>query len=219
VRHAWRALTGLLAIGVLFGINALGVYVFGKSSWAPELALDLQGGTQIILEAKTPDGAADDRADEPGAHDHPPARRRVGCRRGRHHDRGGQPDRRADPGTGRRGDAQAHRASAQMQLRAVLAHDRGEHVVVGEDGNRRRTRRPTRPRLHADGVAHQRQRPKLDHGSLQAKFLAYDCANEGTTRRTRPGSAADRLRPDGTAKYILGPVELDGSSITMPRPA
>ncbi|PMU45697.1 protein translocase subunit SecD, partial [Pseudomonas sp. GP01-A6] len=30
---------------------------FGKSSWTPELALDLQGGTQIILEAKTPDGA------------------------------------------------------------------------------------------------------------------------------------------------------------------
>ena len=43
---------------VLFGINALGVYVFKQSSWAPELALDLQGGTQIILEAQTEDGAA-----------------------------------------------------------------------------------------------------------------------------------------------------------------
>ncbi len=32
VRHAWRALTGLLVItAVLFGINALGVYGFGKS--------------------------------------------------------------------------------------------------------------------------------------------------------------------------------------------
>ena len=52
VRHAWRALTGLLAIvAILVGINALGVYVFGKSSWVPSLALDLQGGTQIVLEA------------------------------------------------------------------------------------------------------------------------------------------------------------------------
>ena len=59
VRHAWRALTGLLIItALLFGINALGVYVFKASSWTPELALDLQGGTQIILEAQTPDGTA-----------------------------------------------------------------------------------------------------------------------------------------------------------------
>ena len=56
VRHAWRALTGLLVItALLFGINALGVYVFKQSSWAPSLALDLQGGTQIILEAQTED--------------------------------------------------------------------------------------------------------------------------------------------------------------------
>ena len=54
VRHAWRALTGLLTLtAVLFGINALGVYGFGQSSWLPELALDLQGGTQIVLEART----------------------------------------------------------------------------------------------------------------------------------------------------------------------
>ena len=59
VRHAWRALTGLLVItALLAGINALGVYVFQQSSWTPELALDLQGGTQIVLEAQTEDGAA-----------------------------------------------------------------------------------------------------------------------------------------------------------------
>jgi len=59
VKHAWRALLGLLlVIAVLFGFNALGVYVFKEASWVPELALDLQGGTQIILQAKTPDGAA-----------------------------------------------------------------------------------------------------------------------------------------------------------------
>ncbi len=52
VRHAWRALTGLLVItAVLVGINALGVYVFKQASWAPSLALDLQGGTQIVLAA------------------------------------------------------------------------------------------------------------------------------------------------------------------------
>ncbi|MDF2554952.1 MAG: secD, partial [Microbacterium sp.] len=46
VRHAWRALLGLVAItAILFGVNALGVHVFKNaagepaSSWVPELAL------------------------------------------------------------------------------------------------------------------------------------------------------------------------------------
>ncbi len=40
------------------------MYVFkdsngeAASSWSPELALDLQGGTQIVLSAETEDGAA-----------------------------------------------------------------------------------------------------------------------------------------------------------------
>ncbi|HQC93868.1 MAG TPA: protein translocase subunit SecD, partial [Microbacteriaceae bacterium] len=56
VKRAWRALLGLLIItGSLFGINAIGV-ALGVSSWAPALALDLQGGTQIVLEAQSQDG-------------------------------------------------------------------------------------------------------------------------------------------------------------------
>ena len=56
VKHAWRALLSLgIITGALFGINAIGVAV-GASSWAPALALDLQGGTQIVLEAQTTDG-------------------------------------------------------------------------------------------------------------------------------------------------------------------
>lgn len=36
VRHAWRALTGLIALtALLFGINALGVYVFTDSEGNP----------------------------------------------------------------------------------------------------------------------------------------------------------------------------------------
>ncbi|MGO3033150.1 MAG: protein translocase subunit SecD, partial [Microbacterium gubbeenense] len=56
-RHAWRALIGLLGLTlVLFGANAAGVHVFKEGTWVPELALDLQGGTQIVMEADT-DGA------------------------------------------------------------------------------------------------------------------------------------------------------------------
>ena len=56
-RRAWRVLTGLLVFtAVLFGVNALGVHVVKGGTWVPELALDLQGGTQIILEAQTDNG-------------------------------------------------------------------------------------------------------------------------------------------------------------------
>ncbi|WP_457809625.1 SecDF P1 head subdomain-containing protein, partial [Clavibacter michiganensis] len=50
--------------------------------------------------------------------------------------------------------------------------------------------------------------------ALQAQFLAYDCANPANDPADAPADqplvTCDRT---GTAKYILGPVELDGSSI------
>jgi preprotein translocase subunit SecD len=50
--------------------------------------------------------------------------------------------------------------------------------------------------------------------ALQAEYLAYDCANPDNDPASAP---ADQplitCDPEGTFKYILGPVELDGSSI------
>lgn len=58
VRRARRSLIGLLVIIVgLVGLIALGVWQ-GGATWTPKLALDLQGGTQIILAAKQTDGQA-----------------------------------------------------------------------------------------------------------------------------------------------------------------
>lgn len=49
VRKAWRSLTWLLVIIVgLIAINAGGV-LWANGTWVPKLALDLEGGTQIIL--------------------------------------------------------------------------------------------------------------------------------------------------------------------------
>jgi preprotein translocase subunit SecD len=58
VKKAWRSLTWLLVItAVLTGVLAYGV-IFEKASWAPKLALDLEGGTQITLAPKLGAGAA-----------------------------------------------------------------------------------------------------------------------------------------------------------------
>ena len=56
VKRAWRSLTTLLVIIVaLIGVIALGVWRDG-ATWTPKLALDLQGGTQIVLAPKLSDG-------------------------------------------------------------------------------------------------------------------------------------------------------------------
>ena len=137
VRHAWRALIGLLAItGVLFGINALGVYVFQQSSWAPELALDLQGGTQIVLEAQTEDGVAP--SDEQMQQAVTIIRQRVDASGVGEADvttEGGTNIVVQIPGEADEQTRERIEASAQLQLRAVLFAGSAPNTYVGEDGN------------------------------------------------------------------------------------
>ncbi|WP_203579451.1 protein translocase subunit SecD [Microbacterium hibisci] len=217
VRHAWRALTGLLAItALLFGINALGVYVFGQSSWTPALALDLQGGTQIVLEAQTEDGA------DPSAEQMQQAvtiiRQRVDASGVGEADvttQGGNQIVVQIPGQADEETRNRIEASAQLQLRAVLYAGDPATEFVGEDGNA--TPYPTPdPSLQAtpttaptDGSDTAWITP-----ALQAEFLAYDCADPSNDPANAPADEPlITCDAEGTVKYILGPVELDGSSI------
>ncbi|MDZ8172761.1 protein translocase subunit SecD [Microbacterium xanthum] len=217
VRHAWRALIGLLVItGVLFGINALGVYVFKESSWTPELALDLQGGTQIILEAQTADGV--EPSDEQMQQAVTIIRQRVDASGVGEADvttEGGKNIVVQIPGEADEQTRERIEASAQLQLRAVLFAGAAPNTYIGEDGNA--TPYPTPdPTLEAtpsieptDGSDTNWITP-----ALQAEFLAYDCDDPANDPAAAP---ADQplitCDADNTVKYILGPVELDGSSI------
>jgi preprotein translocase subunit SecD len=217
VRHAWRALTALLIItAVLFGINALGVYVFNKASWVPSLALDLEGGTQIILEAQSADGAAptSDQMNQAATI----IRQRVDASGVGEADIATQSGNQIVvqiPGQADEETRNRIQQSAQLQLRAVLLAGDPATSFVGEDGEA--TPYPTPdPSLPATPSA------APTNGSdtswitpkLQAEFLAFDCANPSTDPATAPTDqpliACD---PTNTAKYILGPVELDGSAI------
>ena len=217
VRHAWRVLLGLLLVtGVLFGINALGVHVFEKSSWAPELALDLQGGTQIVLSAETDDGAA------PSAEQLDQAasiiRQRVDASGVAEADittEGGQNIVVQIPGEA---DAQTREritSSAQLQFRAVLATNAASNTFVGDDGNQTPYSAPD-PSLESTPTVAPTDGSDLNWltPKLQAEFLAYDCANPennaANADETQPVVACDE---QGTAKYLLGPVELDGTAI------
>ncbi len=216
VRHAWRALTGLLVItAILFGVNAIGV-MLGKSSWVPSLALDLQGGTQIVLEAETANGA------DPTAEQMEQAvtiiRQRVDA------SGVGEADVTTQAGNqivvqipGQADDETRNRieASAQLQLRAVLYTGAPANTFVGDDGNA--TPYPTPdPSLQATPTASPTNGsdPAWITPALQAEYLAYDCSDPANDPANAPkDEPLITCDKDGTVKYILGPVELDGSSI------
>ena len=217
VKHAWRALLGLLlVIAVLFGFNALGVYVFKAASWVPELALDLQGGTQIILQAKTPDGAAP--TSDQMAQAATIIRQRVDA------SGVGESDINTQAGNqivvqipGQADDETRARieASAQMQLRSVLFTGAPATSFVGDDG--KQTPYPTpAPTLQATPTASPSNGsdPSWITPKLQAQFLAYDCGAEGNDPANAPkDQPLITCEADNSVKYILGPVELDGSLI------
>ncbi|MFT4260129.1 protein translocase subunit SecD [Microbacterium sp.] len=224
VRHAWRVLIGLLVVtAVFFGINALGVYVFqddaGKpaSSWAPELALDLQGGTQIILEAQSADGAApsQEQLDQAAAI----IRQRVDASGVAEADittEGGKNIVVQIPGRADEETLNRIKSSAQLEFRAVLATTAAATAFTGEDGNT--TPYPTPDAsMNATPTATPTDASDLSWitDKLQAEFLSYDCANPSTgaaqAPKDEPIVACD---PTGTAKYLLGPAELDGTAIT-----
>jgi len=228
VRHAWRVLLGLLLVtGVLFGINSLGVYVFKDSdgapasSWAPELALDLQGGTQIVLSAETEDGAAptQEQLDQAAAI----IRQRVDASGVDESDittEGGQNIVVQIPGEADAQTRERIQASAQLELRPVLYTTAASTEFVGEDGNSTPFPSPD-PTLNATPTATPTDASDLSWVTekLAAEFQAYDCANpDNDPSRAPKDQPVVACSPDGTQKFLLGPMELDGTGITDAAP-
>ena len=215
-RRAWRVLTGLLVFtAVLFGVNALGVHVIKGGTWVPELALDLQGGTQIILEAKTENG-------EPSTEQMTQAvaiiRQRVdasGVGESEISTQGAKNIVVQIPGNADEATRERIQASAQLQLRAVIYASAPTNTFVGEDGEE--TPYPT-----PDETMNAVPTAEPSNGSdpawvtekLFAQFNAYTCDDKANDPASSP---ADQplitCDTENSAKYILGPVEMDGSSI------
>ena len=209
--------------GVLFGINALGVYVFkdsngeAASSWSPELALDLQGGTQIVLSAETEDGAAPstEQLDQAAAI----IRQRVDASGVAEADittEGGQNIVVQIPGEADAQTRERIQSSAQLEFRPVLYTTAATNEFVGEDGNSTPYPSPD-PGLNSTPTAEPTDASDLSWvtDKLAAEFQAYDCANPDNNAAKAPkDQPLIACSADGTAKYILGPAELVGTAIT-----
>ncbi|WP_309067271.1 protein translocase subunit SecD [Microbacterium sp.] len=215
-RRAWRVLTGLLVItAILFGANALGVHVVKGGTWVPELALDLQGGTQIVLEAQTEEA-------EPSAEQLAQAvaiiRQRVdasGVGESEISTQGSQNIVVQIPGNADEQTRERIQASAQLELRAVIYASGPSNTFVGEDGEE--TPYPTPDAsLNATPTAEPSNGsdPAWVSDLLWAQFQSYRCDDPENDPSAAP---ADQplitCDASGAAKYILGPVEMDGSSI------
>lgn len=199
----------------LFGVNTVGV-VLGKSSWAPELALDLQGGTQIVLGAVTADGAdpTQDQLDQAAAI----IRQRVDAAGVAEADittEGGRNIVVQIPGTADEETRARIQASAQLEFRAVIYAGDPATEFVGEDGNA--TPYPTPdPSANAEPTAKPTDASDMSWitEKLQSEFLAFDCADPDNTAADAPEDEPLITCDDsGTAKYILGPMELSGDAI------
>lgn len=206
----------LLVTAALFGINALGVHGFQKSSWTPELALDLQGGTQIVLSAVTEDGAdpTQEQLDQAAAI----IRQRVDASGVAEADittEGGRNIVVQIPGAADAETRERIQASAQLEFRSVLFAGDPATEFVGEDGN-------ATPYPSPDPTANAVPTPEPTDGSdmswltekLQSEFLVYDCSNPENNTSAAPADepliTCDDTR---TIKYILGPTELTGDAI------
>ena len=206
----------LLSMVLLMVVMAAGIFgtTYSGGSWAPKLALDLSGGTQMILSPKV-NGSSDENVSQEQLNQAVEIiRQRV--------DGAGVSEAEVTtsfgsgnnvvvsvPGTMNAETRQLIQASANMTFRPVLLSGAGtavaENARTADDKLPKPTAEPTngsdRNWITAD---------------LYKQYEAKDC----TAARNEDADSADPTKPmvacstDGQEKYILGPVELSGSDIS-----
>jgi preprotein translocase subunit SecD len=215
VKKAWRSLAWLAAILVgLIAINGAGV-LWGGGSWVPKLALDLQGGTQIILAPKLESGdtVTQDQLDQAVSI----IRQRVdasGVSEAEISTQGAQNIVVAIPGVPDNETLQRIEASAKLEFRPVIytsaaatsAADGSTPTPVPTEGL---STTPTASPTDASD-------PSWVTEALFAEYQNFDCASLGAAS-TNVAPADEPLitcQDDNSYKFILGPVEVSGETIS-----
>jgi len=191
----------------------------GGASLTPALALDLEGGTQIILTPTATDGSA--ITDESIEQSIDVIRQRIdanGVTEAEITRQGGQNIVVGIPGDPDQATVDLVSQPAQMRFRPVLAYEMGTPAPDVDPS--------------ADPSGEPAEEPPAERGTpadasdlawitpeVQEQFDALDCTDEANLRGGG-GGGDDPAKPlvactqDGSLKYVLGPVEVDGSSIS-----
>ncbi|WP_434063463.1 protein translocase subunit SecD [Pengzhenrongella frigida] len=192
----------------LFGSLVAGTFL-SDATMTPKLALDLEGGTQLILK---PVATGDTEiTSETIAEAIRIIRQRVdssGVAEAEITSQGGSNIVVALPGTPDKATLDLVRTSAQMRFRPVLAIGAPAVVEPAADAT------PITPKAAPDSPS---DAAYYVTDAVLAEFNALDCADPANLAGGESGAddaAFVTCDADGTAKYILGPVEIQGNEIS-----
>ncbi|MFJ4219380.1 protein translocase subunit SecD [Curtobacterium luteum] len=230
VKKALRSLTWLVILmAVLAGLNTAASILasttkddtgkwFAGASWVPELALDLQGGTQLTLAAQNTQG--DSVTSQQLNQAVNIIRQRInatGVSESQINTQGTNNIVVSIPGKPDKATIDRIEAAAKLTFRPVLYTEAATNSAVGGSGS---TASPTPYTPPASLQATPSTKPT--NGSdlsqvtpaLQALYENYNCKAPDDVTAAPDDEPLVTCDQDGTAKYILGPVEVSGSGIS-----
>lgn len=205
---------GIIIAG-LVGINAAGV-IWGGGSWTPKLALDLEGGTQIILAPKVASGQS--VSEEQLAQAVSIIRQRVDASGVTEAEINTQGNNVVVSVPGELDEQTRNRieSSAQLELRPVILTSAATLASASPSTE------PTDPAATAEPTPAPTPTVQPTDASdfawvspeLQSEYDTFDCAS--LDQRTEAAPADQPLvtcDASRTVKYLLGPVEVSGADI------
>ncbi len=213
VKRAWKTLIWLVVIfAVLAGTIAGGV-IWSTATWTPKLALDLEGGTQIILTPKLESGEtpSSEQIDQAVSI----IRQRVdasGVSEAEVTTQGGQNVVVSIPGSPDAETLNRIESSAKLEFRPVLLADVASTTSTSSPGA---TPTPD-PNLSTTPTASPTNASDLAWvtPALQSEFDNFDCAStEADSAGQAPADQPLVTCDDNGVKYLLGPVEIEGADI------
>ncbi|MBX0298474.1 protein translocase subunit SecD [Cryobacterium sp. 1639] len=232
-KKAWRSLTwlGVIIVG-LIALNGAGV-LSGGGSWTPKLALDLEGGTQIILAPKLESGQT--VSNEQLSQAVSIIRQRIdsaGVSESEINTQGGQNIVISIPGTPDDATLNRIQSSAKLEFRPVIVASAPSADSVGtDDSTAEPTDGATDPAAEGatdtatdEAAAAEEATPSVAPTdasdinnitpALQEQFDSFQCSDIDTTVVAPADEPLITCEADGSVKYILGPVEVSGENIS-----
>jgi preprotein translocase subunit SecD len=228
VRKAWRSLGWLAAIiVVLLGIQTAGA-LFAGWSWTPKLALDLEGGTRIVLQAQVAEGqtVTQEQLDQAVSI----IRQRVdasGVSEAEISTQGSANIEVLIPGTPDKATLERLQSSSKLEFRPVLLAGAPTADTSGDGSTPTPTPTPTdsaTPTPTPIPTENSTPAPTPTDGSdpayitpeLQAAYDSFNCADvDATDANVAPADEPlITCQDNGSEKFLLGPVEVDGAEIT-----
>jgi preprotein translocase subunit SecD len=232
VKKALRSLTWLLIIiAAIAALNGAATILhkttnsttgwWSNASFVPELGLDLQGGTQITLQAQLQSGktVTSDQLNQAVNI----IRQRInanGVTEAQINTQGKNNIVVSIPGKPDAATLQRIEAAARLTFRPVLYTAQSTNTAIGKDKSGQVTSSPTpyQPQKTLSNVPTAKPTNGSDLSQvtprLADQFTHYDCNAPGNVETAPDSKPLITCSTDGTAKYILGPVEVQGKDIS-----